>query len=362
MSIMTMSKVLTRSATFTAREASAAGGEEGDGLTLSGYAAVFGVPTRIDSWEGTFDESIRQGAFKKTLRETTPVMQFDHGRHPMIGSVPIGVYSSLAEDADGLAVEGRLADNWLTQPVRDAIANKSITGMSFRFEVVRDQWTTGAGKVIKPGDEGFWDLLWAGEANTDGPLQRELIEVKMPEAGPVVFPAYRETSVSVRAAELARSVMSDRDLSREVLADLVMTGTRSGGHTVDLPGDPALRRDIARAILFGVRASTEPGRLWLGEREGFHAAPQNAVHPAADQTEEELTGNAPDEPEDEQDDAPVEDHPSSTEDDPAAGRASGENDAPPTEGHPSGAITQADRQHTARMAYVTRNRVGKKYE
>ena len=34
----------------------------GDGLTLTGYAAVFDTPTRIDSWEGCFDESIARGA------------------------------------------------------------------------------------------------------------------------------------------------------------------------------------------------------------------------------------------------------------------------------------------------------------
>ena len=375
----TLAKVLARTTAFTARADNA--GEPGDGLTLAGYAAVFNTPTRIDSWEGTFDERIREGAFKKTIRDSTPVMQFDHGRHPLIGSIPIGVYNSLSEDSEGLAVEGRLADNWLTQPVRDAIANKSITGMSFRFEVVRDQWTRGNGKVIKQTDDGFYDLLWAGEANDDGPLQRELIELKMPEAGPVVFPAYRETTVSVRAAQLAQAVMDDPDLIGEAQADLLGSyrsaiGVNIGGevrHNVELPGDHALRRDLVRALLFGTRM--EAGKTFLvgmpvrDDEEGFVAAPQNAVHPAADQTEAELTGNDPAEPDeveeddDEQDDAPADGHPSDEEDDdPTAGRSSGDNDAPPPGGHPSGATTQAERQALARRAYVTLNRVGKKYE
>jgi hypothetical protein len=55
-------------------------GGEGDGLTLEGYAAVFNSPTRIDSWEGTFDEEIAPGAFARSLRERTPVRVDRGGR------------------------------------------------------------------------------------------------------------------------------------------------------------------------------------------------------------------------------------------------------------------------------------------
>ena len=41
---------------------------EGDtGNTLVGYAATFDSTTRIDSWEGQFDETIQRGAFSKTI-------------------------------------------------------------------------------------------------------------------------------------------------------------------------------------------------------------------------------------------------------------------------------------------------------
>lgn len=148
----------------------------GDGLTLEGYAAVFDSPTRIDSWEGQFDEVIQRGAFTKTLRERTPVLQFDHGQHPLIGSIPLGTIQSAREDDQGLYVKARLTDNWLVQPVRDAIRDGAVNGMSFRFSVVKDKWS---------------------ERGKDVPL-RTLLEVKAPELGPVVFPAYRDTSVGVR--------------------------------------------------------------------------------------------------------------------------------------------------------------------
>ncbi len=155
----------------------------GDGLTLSGYAAVFNSPTRIDSWEGEFDEVIAPGAFKRTIRSGTPVMQFDHGHHPLIGSLPIASIKRLREDARGLYVEANVFDNWMTEPLRDAISEGAISGMSFRFSVVKDSLDIDpAGKKL--------------------PL-RTLREVKLYELGPVVFPAYADTSVALRSLQRA---------------------------------------------------------------------------------------------------------------------------------------------------------------
>lgn len=337
----TVPKVLCRTAQFTlaARDgAAAAGGTDGDGLTLEGYAAVFGVPTRINSWEGTFDETIRAGAFKKTLREQTPVMQLDHGGHPLIGSIPIGTYSSLSEDDKGLAVLGRLSDNWLMQPVRDAIASGAINGMSFRFTVVRDAWTDTAGKRMDPNDDEFWEALWMGGDWPTGPLQRELIEVKMPEAGPVVFPAYRETSVSVRAQQLAGAVMASGDLMQEVRSELAL-GRPEPGDTLDLPGDDVLRQEIARAVLFGSAPGTR--RNAPPARPARSVAPAEPGHPAdPDDLEEELDDDAPPTGAPADDDAPPE-----------------RNDAPAVS-HPS--LTPAEaRLARTRKDYVTRMRVGK---
>jgi HK97 family phage prohead protease len=197
----------------------------GDGRTLSGYAAVFGVKTEINGWDGTFLESVQKGAFRKSIRERTPVMQFDHGRHPLIGSIPIGSISSLSEDDKGLAVEARLTDNWLIQPVRDAISEGSINGMSFRFEVLRDVWFDNAGKKLTPAEVEM--LMW--EPGDRGPLERELVEVKVHELGPVVFPAYAEAEVSVRSDQLARAILTDPDMTRDVRRQLSQEGKSESG-------------------------------------------------------------------------------------------------------------------------------------
>ncbi|MEU9861324.1 HK97 family phage prohead protease [Streptomyces sp. NPDC047971] len=241
---------LTRSAPFSFQRA-ADDEDDGDGRTLRGYAAVFGQGTEIDSWEGTFSEKIRKGAFRKTIREQTPVLQFDHGRHPLIGSLPIGSIADLREDDEGLYVEARITDNWLMQPVRDAISEGSVNGMSFRFEVVREQWTDVHGKVVR--DDEIGQLLW--QPGDRGPLQRELIELKCRELGPVVFPAYAGTSVSVRARDMADGLAADDQLTRQIRASLARDAA-----TPQIPDDPALRREVATALLY-----QRPGQMPRGQ-------------------------------------------------------------------------------------------------
>lgn len=250
MTALATSRSFERSVPFEVTRA--APEEGGDGLTFEGYAAVFNSKTRIDSWEGIFDEQISPGAFRKTIRERTPVMQFDHGRHPLIGSIPIGAIRDLGEDDRGLFVEARLAANWLIQPVRDAIANKSVSGMSFRFEVVKEEWYDRYGVRLTDEREIFRLLYEPGDR---GPIQRTLREVKVPELGPVVFPAYADTTAAVRSQALAAAqrIEDDDELCRSIRASLVV------GRSVELPSTEEAS-EVARALLFRgqVAADAEP--------------------------------------------------------------------------------------------------------
>lgn len=248
-------KDLMRSVPFTLTRDAGGTGDANDGLTLDGYAAVFNSPTVIDSWEGYFEEDIARGAFKKSLSERTPVLQFDHGSHPMVGSIPIGSIGQITEEPRGLHVVAPLEDNWLVEPVRDAIASGSISGMSFRFEVVRDEWRDGKGNVVTDPD-----MIWQGisRPSADGLFKRTLLEVKCRELGPVVFPAYADTSVGVRSVTL--------DLSRLY--------------------EPEQRKELARAVFMAEQAKAPEGTL---ERAADHApgttdTPQ-VTEPSADEHE-----------------------------------------------------------------------------
>lgn len=278
-----------------------------DGLTLEGYAAVFGQGTEIDSWEGSFSETIRKGAFRKTIRERTPVMQFDHGKHPLVGSIPIGAIQDLREDDQGLFVSARLSDNWLIEPVRQAIAEGSIDGMSFRFGVVREEWRDGAGKLVRPEELG--QLLWS--PGDRGPLQRELIELRVAELGPVVFPAYDGTSVGVRAREVATLISRDQGLQREVRAGLARDASALPAAEADDLADPDVRREVARALLFG---DSKISDVPPGDGHPSDPQPRRSAGLSHDQGAPPNVGHPPTTP-----------------------------DAPPSDGHPSPTTTSTDR-------------------
>lgn len=212
----------------------------GDGRTLEGYAAVFNKTARIASWGGDFDEVILPGAFARSLAKRTPVMQFEHGRDARVGAVPIGAIEDIHEDTQGLYVRARLFDNPVIEPVRQAIESKAINGMSFRFQVTDDgdNWTKRKGDV---------DL-------------RQITETDTSECGPVVFPAYDATTVSVRSMlagldeetrqalirELAEAVRNYTDLDARSTGN-GDEGTKSGKDDVP-PSAPASVRNRMLAL------------------------------------------------------------------------------------------------------------------
>jgi HK97 family phage prohead protease len=235
---------LCRSAPFTLTRAT---DEGSDGLTIEGYGAIFNSPTRISGWEGDFEETIAPGAFKKSLRERVPRMQFDHGKHPLLGSLPLGRWTVAEEDDRGLHLVGRLTDNWLVTPFRDAIRDGGVEGMSFRFAAIRDEWVDNNGTRLKDDEVAHFLHRGAGDR---GPIRRTLREVKASEAGPVVWPAYQDTAVAVRSRFGVTDLRDQRvviDLGRlhqpatqRQLADLVaytdrLTGTRSVDEPTDTP-------------------------------------------------------------------------------------------------------------------------------
>jgi HK97 family phage prohead protease len=169
------------------------------GRRLEGYAAVYGRPTRIRDLKGDFDETIRAGAFKRSLEQRTPVMQWEHGRDPRVGAVPIAEILDLDDRADGLFVSAELFDNPVVEPIRQAIAGNAVKGMSFRFEVAPD------------GDT--WTRSGRGE-------QREVHDADVHELGPVVFPAYDATSVTVRSLLAGLDPAEIRELVHELAGHL----------------------------------------------------------------------------------------------------------------------------------------------
>jgi HK97 family phage prohead protease len=199
-----------------------------DGRTLEGYAAVFDSPTRIRDMKGPFEETIRRGAFERSLSTRTPILQWDHGRDPAVGTAPIGDIETVCEDERGLFVRARMYDHPSTERVRLAIKGRSVKGMSFRFEV--------------PDDTGE---KWS---HRDGMDRREILAADVHELGPVAFPAYNTTSVSVRSLLAGLTPDEYRALLEELAADLRDLPNLAGRPAVAVGGgDPDATRGAQSA-------------------------------------------------------------------------------------------------------------------
>jgi phage head maturation protease len=222
----------------------------GDGLTLDGYGAVFNRITVIDSWEGRFREQLAPRSMAKSFRELTPKIQFNHGHDTAFGSLPIARFEPgyPVEEVDperapegGAHVVARLFDNWWVQPIRDAIEAGAVDGMSFRFSVNREEWHDADGKKIT--DEGVLrDLLrrtWMEDVPEEELVLRTLKEVRVSEIGPVVWPAYADTSVGVRSQTLTIDLgrLHEPDQQNK-LARAVLMADRVQAAQQDTPTSP----------------------------------------------------------------------------------------------------------------------------
>ncbi|SCL32008.1 phage prohead protease, HK97 family [Micromonospora nigra] len=273
---------------FEFRAAEPDGGGPSDGRTLEGYAAVFDQPTVIESYAGTFEETVARGAFRKTLRERKPVMQFDHGNDKRVGSAPIGSIDELYEDDEGLFVRGRLLDTERVEDIRQAIAVGAIRGMSFKFRVMQDRWVDRDGKKIR--DDELSALL--EDPGERGPIRREITEVQLFELGPVVFPAYEQTSVGVRSAPAGSPFDRNQVALRGVIAQFGLDARCIKRHlgVFDADARRALAEEIAGTFpelleVLAARTATPPpaeGGTETTAEPAVEATPQSktTVEPA----------------------------------------------------------------------------------
>ncbi len=165
-----------------------AAAEEDEAPVFTGHAAVFNVRTAIGNplrWG--FYEEIAPGTFTKTLQEGDARFLVDHDTSLLMARVSAEDLR-LAEDKIGLSVEADL-DTELSY-VRDFVRNlekRRITGMSFGFRVVKDDWDT---ETVSTSD--------GQEAEVE---IRTIREVELFEVSAVTFPAYEETDAALRALQ-----------------------------------------------------------------------------------------------------------------------------------------------------------------
>ena len=174
---------------------------EGNGMTFTGYAALFNSPSE----PLPFTETIKPGAFKRSLASRNEVkLLWNHDSGTVLGSLRAGTMQ-LEEDSKGLKVTATLPD---TQAGRDAavlLKRGDVSAMSFGF------------RVPEGGDS------WSADGT-----ERMLNSVRLFECSIVAFPAYPATdgqagvrSKTALADKIAR-LAEIRGVSAEELTDALL--------------------------------------------------------------------------------------------------------------------------------------------
>lgn len=161
--------------------------------TLSGYAARYNSETVI---MGLWRERIARGAFASALDGTDDVRAlFNHDPNKLLGRTSSGTLS-LSDDEKGLRYDIDLPDTQDARDVRELIKRGDVTGSSFGFRIVEDEWDD------TPTKRGQLPLL-------------TIRKVELFDVSPVTFPAYPQTSVSARAKGAAAQAEIEAFLARQ---------------------------------------------------------------------------------------------------------------------------------------------------
>src|SRR5882757_7580597 len=233
-----------RSLTLLDASVSVNGGGENIPPRFGGHAAVFNSRTAIGNPQTVgFFEEIAPGAFSKTIAEGDARMLVDHDSAHVVSRVSAGTLR-LSQDQRGLAVESALDTN--LSYVNDLVANLrngNVTGMSFGFQVVKDEWSSEEAR----GADGT-----AHEVEV-----RVIREAKLVEVSAVTFPAYEATDAGIRESiDTALRHRGDpeaiarRTKFRPELAELLgdVPATEPAASTRDFEAELQAAKAKARAI------------------------------------------------------------------------------------------------------------------
>lgn len=178
---------------------------------IAGRAASYGSRATIKTKDGSsFQETIKRGAFDRILASNPDVVcLFNHNSDHVLGRTSAGTLRLSADDM-GLAFECDLPDSQYARDLHESIQRRDIAGCSFGF-------------LLDPDDDE-WDL----EGRT---IVRSIKNFsKLIDVSPVTHPAYNDTSVSARYAEVRSQLAqqltsgrvrpSDYDLLRDQLREV----------------------------------------------------------------------------------------------------------------------------------------------
>jgi HK97 family phage prohead protease len=169
--------------------------------TLTGYGAVFGKRSQD---LGGFEEVIAPDAFNRTIKNQKDILvTLNHDVGSLLGRSAAGT-ARISVDEVGVRYEVDLPDTTTGRDVEVLAQRGDLFGSSFTFS------------VTPKGDS------WSKD--DDGTRVRTLNEVRLYELGPVVSPAYLDTTVALRSYEIqeAREIEEeDRETQAEPTLPIV---------------------------------------------------------------------------------------------------------------------------------------------
>jgi HK97 family phage prohead protease len=175
--------------------------------TVGGYAAVFDVLSDNLGFAFEVYEKIQRGAFLRSLAEDQQMAFWNHNTDLPIGSTKNGSLR-LKEDDHGLSFELDLPDTTMGRDVYTNIRDGIIDSMSFGFQALKEE-------------------IDMGKRDND-PVIRTLIEAKLFEVSPVVFPAYPQSEVE------ARGKLTDEELRQSFIYERLMKRKKGTVRSINL--------------------------------------------------------------------------------------------------------------------------------
>jgi uncharacterized protein len=147
---------------------------------VDGVPVLRGVAVPYGKWSvdlGGFRETFRPGAFSGALPTADIRALVNHNRDLILGRNTAGTLR-LSDGPDALAYEIDPPDTSLAEHYIKAVERGDISGASFRFYCLKDEWK-------RDGDM----------------LVREVIQAEIDDISIVTYPAYPDTTAALRSGE-----------------------------------------------------------------------------------------------------------------------------------------------------------------